>query len=80
MQTAIRYRSTLLRTLFTLVFALPLLLGLWEQKQTLEVVLFDNYYEPYGDGALSAKVFLESNKVQLYSTTMTVDANFTGFT
>jgi hypothetical protein len=64
----------------TLLFALPLLFGLWEQKQMLEVVLFENYYEPYGDGALSARLFLQSNKVHLYSTTMTVDANFSGFT
>lgn len=80
MQTAIRYRSLLLRTASTLVFALPLLLGFWEQKQMLELVLFDSYYEPYGDGALTAKLFLESNRVHVYSTVLSVDANFSGFT
>ncbi len=64
----------------TLFFALPLLLGLWEQKQTLELVLFEEYYEPYGDGALSATLTLESHRVHVYSTTLTIDANFSGFT
>ena len=75
-----RYKSILLRTMYTLVFALPLLLGLWEQKQVIELVLFESYYEPYGDGALSAVVSVQSQNVQIYSSTLTVDANFSGFT
>lgn len=54
--------------------------GLWEQKQIVQLPLFEHYYEPYGDGALSAKIFLETNRVHLYSTTLTFDANFSGFT
>ena len=76
----VRYKSILLRTMYTLVFALPLLLGLWEQKQVMELVLFESYYEPYGDGALSATVSIQSHDLQIYSTTLTVDANFSGFT
>ena len=66
--------------MYTLVFALPLLLGFWEQKQLIELVLFENYYEPYGDGALSAMVSVERHNVQIYSSTLTVEANFSGFT
>ena len=76
----VRYRSLLLRTMYTLVFAIPLLLGFWEQTQLIELVLFENYYEPYGDGALSAVVSIQSHSVQIYSSVLTVDANFTGFT
>lgn len=64
----------------TLFFAVPLLFGVWEQKQLLELVLFEDYYEPYGDGALSAKITLESNSVHVYSTSLVIDANFSGFT
>ena len=76
----VRYKSLLLRTLYTLVFSIPLLLGFWEQKQLIELVLFESYYEPYGDGALSAVVSIQSHNVQIYSSTLTVDANFSGFT
>ena len=79
-QVMVRYRSLLLRTMYTLVFSVPLLLGFWEQKQLIELVLFESYYEPYGDGALSAVVFIQSHNVQIYSSTLTVDANFSGFT
>jgi hypothetical protein len=76
----VRYKSLLLRTLYTLVFSIPLLLGFWEQEQLIELVLFESYYEPYGDGALSAIVSIQSHNVQIYSSTLTVDANFSGFT
>lgn len=76
----IRYKSFLLRIMYTLVFAVPLLLGFWEQKQLIELVVFESYYEPYGDGALSAVVSIQSHNVQIYSSTLTVEANFSGFT
>lgn len=79
-QAAVRYKSFLLRTLHTLFFAVPLLFGVWEQKQTLGLVLFENYYEPYGDGALSASITMETNRVHLYSSQLVIDANFSGFT
>ena len=75
-----RYRSFLLRIMYTLVFSLPLLLGIWEQKQLIELVLFESYYEPYGDGAISAVVTVQNHNVQIYSSTLTVEANFSGFT
>jgi len=59
---------------------LPLLFGLWDQTQFLQLVLFENYYEPYGDGALSGRIILESNRVHIYSTSLSIDANFSGFT
>ncbi len=79
-QVMIRFKSFLLQILYTLFFAVPLLLGLWEQKQFIELVLFESYYEPYGEGALSALVTVQHHGVQLYSTQLSIEANFSGFT
>ena len=76
----VRYKSFLLRIMSTLVFALPLLLGFWEQKQVIDLILFESYYEPYGEGALSALLSVQSHRVQIYSSVLTVEANFSGFT
>ncbi len=76
----IHYKSPLLHTLSTVVFAPLLLLGCWEQKQAIDLVLYESYYEPYGDGSVSATVFILNHRIQLYSATLTVDANFSGFT
>ena len=76
----VHYRSPLLRAMSTLVFAIPFLLNCWEQKQTIDLVLYESYYEPYGDGSLSALVSILSHRIQLYSTTLTIEANFSGFT
>lgn len=79
-QVMIRFKSFLLQILYTLFFALPLLFGLWEQKQIVELVLFENFYEPYGNGALSALVTVQHHGVQVYSTQLSIEANFSGFT
>ncbi len=76
----IRFKSFLLGVLYTLFFAIPLLLGFWEQKQLIELVLFEAYYEPYGDGTLSALVTVQHHGVQLYSSQLSIEANFSGFT
>lgn len=76
----IHYKSSVLRVMYALFYALPLLLGLLEQKQTVQVVLFERYYEPYGDGTISAMISLESHEVHIYSTTVIINANFSGFT
>ena len=76
----IQYKSPLLHILYTLFFAVPLLFGFWGQKQTLTLVLYEAYYEPYGDGSLSATVSLLNHRVQLYSSALNIEANFSGFT
>ncbi|CAI8054757.1 Seipin [Geodia barretti] len=76
----VKYKSFLLRTLSTIVFAVPLLLGVWSQEQELNVPLYEAYYEPYGDGTISATVSVLNPHVQLYSSTLTIDANFGGLT
>jgi hypothetical protein len=76
----VKYKSSLLHTLSTVVFSMPLLLGLWHQEQEVDVTLYEAYYEPYGDGAISATVTILNSQIQLYSARLTIDANFGGFT
>ncbi len=61
-------------------FAVPLLLGFMEQQQILELVLFERYYESYGDGSLSAALSVESHSVDIYSSHLVFSADFSGFT
>ena len=76
----IHYKSPLLHTLSTFVFAPLLLLGYWEQKQSLDLLLYESYYEPYGDGSISATVSILNHRIQLYSASLTIEATFSGFT
>lgn len=79
-QAMVKYKSSLLRTISTFAFAIPLLLGLWSQEQEVDVTLYEAYYEPYGDGTVSATVSILNPHIQLYSASLTIDANFGGFT
>ena len=76
----VKYKSSLLHTLSTVVFSIPLLLGLWQQEQVIDIPLYEAYYEPYGDGSISATVSILNSRIQLYSATLAIDANFGGFT
>lgn len=79
-QAIVHYKSFLLKTMHAIFFAVPLLLGFMEQKQTVELVLFERYYEPYGDGSLSASVTVETHSVHMYSSQLVFSADFSGFT
>ena len=79
-QAMISYKSSLLHTLSTFIFSLPLLLGIWRQEQEIDIPLYEAYYEPYGDGSISATVSILNPRIQLYSAVLTIDANFGGFT
>ena len=62
------------------MYALPLLLGMIEQKRHTELVLFENYDKAYGDRALSATVMVEKHGLHLYSSRLVFTADFSGFT
>ena len=79
-QAMVKYKSSLLHTLSTFMFSVPLLLGLWHQEQEIVIPLYEDYYEPYGDGSLSATVSILNSRIQLYSASLIIDANFGGFT
>lgn len=76
----LRYKSFILQTASTLFYLVPLLFDFTEEKQHISVVLFESYYEPYGDGTVLASMSILNPKIQLYSAVLTIEANFTGFT
>ncbi|XP_026185492.1 seipin isoform X2 [Mastacembelus armatus] len=74
----LRYRSSLLRTLGTLLFLPAFLFGAAEQKQVVEVELFSDYTDdPYAP-SVTAVIEILSNKVQIYSSHLYIHAHFTG--
>lgn len=71
------YKSKLLRWLLTLFYFPSYLLGRFEQKQTLNIVLKENFVDnPY----LPARKFVISihQRIQFYSVKFIVEANFSG--
>jgi hypothetical protein len=76
----LRYRSWLLYAARTTVLALPLLLGLVDEAQTLEVALFrnipDNDTHPY----TWAAVALSSRELEVWSAELRFHVHFTGAT
>ncbi|XP_074656171.1 seipin-like [Tubulanus polymorphus] len=74
----LRYKSTMLQTMETLVYSPMLLTGAREQKQTLIVEFFNRYLEDAYHPATKAKIIIESQKVQIYSASLKIYAHFTG--
>ncbi|KAM8939242.1 seipin [Pelodytes ibericus] len=72
------YKSPLLRMIETFA-GLPLLLvGLSEQKQSLEVELFSEYREDSYVPTTGAVIQIESLRIQIYKAELRVHAHFTG--
>ncbi|KYO34432.1 seipin [Alligator mississippiensis] len=74
----LHYRSTLLRVLHTLAFAVFFLTGFAEQKQTLEVELYSEYREDSYTPTVGAVIEIQSTRVQIYGAQLRVHAHFTG--
>lgn len=75
----LRYRSPLLRTLHTTVFALPLLLGIMEQKQTLQVALIELALDSSQTPVTQAVVRIVSrHPLEIYQASISIAAHFTG--
>jgi len=71
--TMLRYKSGLLETMSTVAYAIPLLLGLYEQKQIVDVRLVENLLQRF----TSANITL-SKPIQLYSASFTMQAKLSG--
>ncbi|KAE8607406.1 hypothetical protein XENTR_v10011169 [Xenopus tropicalis] len=74
----LHYKSPLLRTMETLASSPMLLLGLSEQKQTLEVELYSEYREDSYIPTVGAVIQIQSVRIQIYSAELRVHAYFTG--
>ena len=76
--TMLRYRSSLLRTLTTLVYAPFLVTGAHEQKQILHIEMFSKYVENSYNPAFRAVLRMRTRSLQLYSASLKIYAHFTG--
>ncbi|XP_013419266.1 seipin isoform X2 [Lingula anatina] len=78
----LRYKSPLLQTITTWFFSPWLLFGFLEQKQTVLVELFSQYYEDAYLPSLGALISLKlpgvDNAINVYSAELIMQAHFTG--
>ncbi|KAK3879061.1 hypothetical protein Pcinc_016344 [Petrolisthes cinctipes] len=76
--TMLRYKSPLLHTISTAVFAPFLLYGWQEEKQTVTVELFSQYEENPVTPLWEIGVEVASRHVEFYGATLRIHATFTG--
>ncbi|XP_067399942.1 seipin isoform X2 [Emydura macquarii macquarii] len=76
--TMLHYRSGLLHTLDTLVFAGLFFLGFAEQKQTVEVELYSDYREDSYVPTVGAVIEIQTKRIQIYGAQLRIHAHFTG--
>lgn len=76
--TMLHYRSSLLKTISTLLFSPLLLSGMAEQKQLIEVELVSNYKTNAYEPTVGAVIEIQSRRVQIYSSQLRIHAYFTG--
>ncbi|XP_020786805.1 seipin-like [Boleophthalmus pectinirostris] len=76
--TMLHYRSSLLKTMSTLLFSPLLLSGMAEQKQLIEVELVSDYKTNAYEPTVGAVIEIQSRRVQIYSSQLRIHAYFTG--
>ncbi|XP_052867229.1 seipin-like isoform X1 [Anopheles cruzii] len=74
----LHYKSDLLKTILTIVFAPLLVFGYREQKQHVTVELFSNFLDDSNQPATNIDITIMCPDIQLYSAQLQVVANFTG--
>lgn len=76
--TMLHYRSSLLKTMSTLLFSPLLLSGMAEQKQLIEVELVSDYKTNAYEPTVGAVIEIQSRRVQIYSSQLRIHAYFRG--
>uniref|UniRef100_A0A182QB60 Seipin n=1 Tax=Anopheles farauti TaxID=69004 RepID=A0A182QB60_9DIPT len=76
--TMLHYKSNLLKTILTFVFAPLLIFGYREEKQMVSVELFSNFLDDSNHPATNLDIIIHAKDIQLYSAQLHVVANFTG--
>jgi len=74
----LHYQSALLQSLGTLFYSLPMVLGFTEEKQTVEINLFEDYMEDSYHPAVGAKVVVLAKQIEIYSAALRIEAHFVG--
>ncbi|KAJ3012358.1 Berardinelli-Seip congenital lipodystrophy 2 (seipin) [Thoreauomyces humboldtii] len=75
---SLEYRTPLLRTMLTLWKAVPLLLGMTSESQTVKLLLLEKYEELQSAPIHHALITLSDARLQLYQTNLHIEANFQG--
>lgn len=74
----LRYKSLLVRLLYTLLYIPLFLFGSSEEKQVVSVGLFDRYEEEPGRPSMHARVEIRSEFIEIYSASLKIYADFAG--
>ncbi|XP_055849427.1 seipin isoform X2 [Episyrphus balteatus] len=74
----LRYKSPLIRTLSTWALSPLFVLGLKEEFQKVPVVIFAKYLEERQHPITDVYVEIQSHKIQFYTVTLHISADFTG--
>ncbi|KAJ1650961.1 hypothetical protein IWQ61_008364 [Dispira simplex] len=74
----LKYQSTLIRTVSSILRMIPLVLGWVDEAHTITVALFDSVSFTRYDVATHAYLTLNDPRVQTYFVTLRFDAEFTG--
>jgi hypothetical protein len=77
-QSILRYQSALHRTLAIFARALPLLLGLAKETQTLIVPMMEHFVEDQANSVTKAIVSVSDSRLQVYSMQLHLVADFHG--
>lgn len=74
----LHYRSTLARTITTLVLSPLIVLGFKEEKQQIPIELFTNYEDDVENPVTDVFVEIQTMQIQFYSVTLHITAHFSG--
>ncbi|CAG0914701.1 unnamed protein product [Notodromas monacha] len=74
----LRYRSGLLRAIYTFCYAPMLVTGSWEEKQTVDIELVPNFNENAHDPTVAAYIELQTRFIEIYSASLHIHAHFHG--
>lgn len=73
-----RYKSPIIRTLSTWAYSPLFILGLKEEYQKVQVEIFSQYLEQRHHPITDVYVEIQSHKIQFYSVSLHILADFTG--
>ena len=76
--TMLHYRSPMLQKVKTIVYMPLYVLGIYEQKQELDVEMYSNYVDDATNPVTDVYVEIQSKVIEFYSVTLHITAHFTG--
>ncbi|XP_072407178.1 seipin isoform X2 [Chiloscyllium punctatum] len=74
----LHYKSWLLQTLDTLVYAPLFVTGLVEQAQVVEVEMYSDYQEDSYTPTMGAVIEIQTRRIEIYKAQLQIHAHFTG--